>query len=142
VNASEDVIYGALPTVVVGVGFTSAWTTVVLVALISSGFPLLILFLAAGCFLARAFMMLCYRAVLHANGELEFASILRRRLVTSAGAVHTIKFRRGAEGDSSFTVVFDGGKSRLSANKSARRLVDRLLALNPAIECRGYERRA
>jgi hypothetical protein len=88
----------------------------------------------AGMDLART----CYRVELLSEDELVLHQFLWLRVIRPA-SITSIELDEDSEGgQSTFVVVFDGGKFKVSANRSARRLVDALVRLEPTIAVSGY----
>ena len=81
----------------------------------------------------------CHRVELRSENQLVLHYLFRRRVVRPA-SITSITLDKDPDGDSppKFVVFFTGGRFEVSANRSARRLMDALLQLEPTIIASGY----
>ena len=82
----------------------------------------------------------CHRVDLRSENELVLHYLFRQRVVRPA-SITSIELDTDPDGESpaKFVAAFDGGRFEVSANRSARRLVDALVRLEPTIAVSGYK---
>jgi hypothetical protein len=131
--------YRSVPILIYLTGFSLAWTFFAVVAGSRSPSALLLGVIGAA-FAWTLTLHHTYQAALHRNGALEFRSLLRHRQ-TSARAVRNVRARRG-DGETRFVITFDEGAAAIRGNHAAHQLVEAILTINPAVELKGYKRRA
>ena len=116
--------------VMVAIAVLAAVSSAVFLAVLCSAFAVM-----SGVELSRT----CQRVELRSENHLVLYYFFRRRVIRPA-SITSITLGRDPDGDTppKFVVFFAGGRFEVPANRSARRLMDALLQLEPTIIANGY----
>jgi hypothetical protein len=118
---------------------TGVSVAIAILATVSSAVFVAVLFSAFAIMSGMELSRTCHRVELRSDDHLVLHYLFRRRVIRP-GSISSITLDKDPEGGpSKFVVLFVGGRFEVSANRSARRLVDALSQLQPTISVTGYE---